>query len=50
MREVTIASILYGFDQKKKTYFERWYWFKFNNIGLAQGMDFKFYTSVVERS
>ena len=28
--------------RKKNTYFEEWSWFKFNNLGLALGMDFKF--------
>ena len=26
----------------------RWYWFKFNNLGLALDMAFKFYTSVAK--
>ena len=28
--------------------FEGWSWFKFNNLGLAQGMASKFYTSVAK--
>ena len=28
------------------TFFEGWSWFKFNNLGLALGTNFKFYTSV----
>ena len=43
MREVIIASILEGFEG---FFFERWSWFKFNNLGLALGMDLKFHTSV----
>ena len=27
-------------------FFEGWSWFKFNNLGLALGIVFKFYTSV----
>ena len=45
MREVIIISILKGFDQKKH-FFEGWSWFKFNNLGLALGMNLKFYSSV----
>ena len=29
--------------------FEEWSWFKFNNLGLALGMNLKFCTSVVKR-
>ena len=45
MREVIITSNLYRFDQKNHL-FEGWYWFKFNNLGLALSMTLKFYTSV----
>ena len=31
---------------RKTNAFEGWYWFKFNNLGLALGMTLKFYTSV----
>ena len=31
---------------RKTTFFEGWYWFKFNNLGLTLGMAMKFYTSV----
>ena len=31
---------------RKTAFFEVWYWFKFNNFGLALGIAFKFYTSV----
>ena len=41
MREVITTSILQGF-------FERWSWFKFNNLGVALGTNFKFYTSVTK--
>ena len=47
MREVTITSILWGFDQNKR-FFEGWCWFKFNNLRLALGMTFKFYASMVK--
>ena len=43
-RKVIITSILWGFDQKN--FFERWFCFKFNNLGIAQGMALKFYTSM----
>ena len=41
MREVFIASILSGFEKKIKFY-EGCSWFKFNNLGLALGMTWKF--------
>ena len=47
MREVTITSILEGFD-RKTTFFDRWSWFKFHNLGLALGMTLKFYTSMAK--
>ena len=31
----------------ESAFFEGWSWFKFNNLGLAIGMNLKFYTSVV---
>ena len=48
IREVIIVSILSGFDQKN-CFFEGWSWFKFNNLGLALGKNFKFYISVAEK-
>ena len=48
IREVIIISILSGFDQKN-CFFEGWSWFKFNNLGLALGTNFKFYISIAER-
>ena len=33
MREIIITSIFWGFDQKTH-FFERWSWFKFNNLWL----------------
>ena len=30
----------------KTSFFEGWSWLKFNNLGLARGMNLKFYTSV----
>ena len=40
MREVIVTSILKRFD-KKKQFFEGYFWFKFNNLGLALGMALK---------
>ena len=34
---------------RKTAFFECWSWFKFNDFGLAQGTNFKFYTIVVKR-
>ena len=48
MREVIITSIFKGFDQTKQ-FFERFFWFKFNNLELALGMALKFDTNVAER-
>ena len=31
---------------EKPLFFERWSWFKFNNVGLALGTSLKFYTSL----
>ena len=31
---------------RKTAFFEKWSWFKFNNLGLALGTNLKFYTSV----
>ena len=45
-RKVIITSIFWEFDQKN--FFERWFWFKFNNLRLAQGMALKFYTSMTK--
>ena len=42
MREVITTSILQRF-------FERWSWFKFNNLRVALGTNFKFCTSVAKR-
>ena len=47
IREVITTSILKGFDQKNR-FFEGWSWFKFNNLGLALGVNLKFYTSVAK--
>ena len=41
MREVIITSILTKFDQKKQ-FFMSGSWFKFNNLGLTQGMALEF--------
>ena len=48
MREVIITPILEGFDQKKQ-FFEGFFWFKFNNLGLVLGMALKFNTNLAER-
>ena len=47
MREVIITLILQRFDLKKWI-FEGCFWFKFNYLGLALGMAFKFYTAVTK--
>ena len=47
MREVTIISILLEFDQKN-CFFGGLSWFKVNNLGLALGMNLKFYTSMAK--
>ena len=47
MTEVIITLILQGFDQKNQ-FFDRSSWFKFNNLGLAQGIAWKFYSSMVK--
>ena len=47
MREVTIISILQEFDQKT-CFFGGLSWFKVNNLGLALGMNLKFYTSMAK--
>ena len=41
--EVIVTSIIKGFDQKNH-FFERWSWFKFNNLGLALGTNLKLQT------
>ena len=35
---------------KKTAFFDRWSWFKFNNLGLARGTKLKFYTSLSKGS
>ena len=47
MRKVIITSALLGFDHKSH-FFERWSWFKFNDLGQALGTNIKFYTSVAK--
>ena len=47
MREFIINQSLSGFDQKKRL-FEGWSWFNFNNLGLTQGANLKFYTNVAK--
>ena len=46
MRKVITMFIFYKDLTRKSTFFERWYWLKFNNLGLAQGANLKFYISV----
>ena len=48
IRKVIITSILWGFDQKNRFFFDGWSWFKFNNFGLASGTNLKFYASVAK--
>ena len=45
MREVIIISF-YKDLTRKTAFSEGWFWLKFNNLGLALGMNLKFYTSV----
>ena len=33
---------------RKTAFFDRWSWFKFNNLGLALGSNLKFYTIVAK--
>ena len=40
MREVIITSIYK--DLTRKTFFDRWFWLKFNNLELALDMTLKF--------
>ena len=47
MRQVIIAQILYGFDQKNR-FFEGWSWFKFNNLRLVLGKALKFYSGMAK--
>ena len=47
MREVTINSILQEFDQKN-CFSEGLSWLKVNNLGLALGINLKFYTSMAK--
>ena len=47
MREVTIISILQEFDQKNR-FFGGLPWLRVNNLGLALGMNLKFYTSMAK--
>ena len=53
---VTLAILWEKFSQihfykdltRKTAFFKGWFWFKFNNLGLALGTNFKFYTSVAK--
>ena len=47
VREVTVAPILLGFDQKSCS-FDGCPWFKFDNLGLSLGTNLKYYTNVAE--
>ena len=47
MRKVIITSILQDLT-RKTSFLEGWSWFKFNNLGLALGIDLAFYTSVAK--
>ena len=38
----------YNYLTRKTAFFERWSWFKFNNLGLALGTKLKFYTSLAK--
>ena len=53
---VTVASLgkklskpqFYKDLTRKTAFFEGWSWFKFNNLGLALGANWKSYTSVAK--
>ena len=47
VREVIITST-YKDLTEKTAFFERWSWFKFNNLRLALGTNLKFYTCVAK--
>ena len=47
MTEVIKSSVLLAFDQKNH-FFEGWSWFEFNNVGLALGVNLKFYPRKVK--
>ena len=48
MREVIVAPILKGLDQKNQV-FDTCSWFQFNNLGLALGISLKVCTSVAKK-
>ena len=48
MREVITTTILYKDLTRKTAFFERWSWFKFNNLGLALGTKLNF-TPVLQK-
>ena len=48
MREVIITSKFYKDLTRKTIFFEGCCWLKFNNLGLALDMAFKFHTSVTK--
>ena len=48
MRKVIIIASLYNDQTRKNNFFERCCWFKFNNLGLALSMGFKFCISVAK--
>ena len=43
---IEVITSLCKDSTRKNTFFERWSWFKFNNLGLALSMTLKFYSSV----
>ena len=49
LREKLSQPQFYKDLPRKTTFFERWSWFKFNNLGLALGANLKVYTSVAKR-
>ena len=50
MREDIRNSILQGLKDLtgKAAFFKGWFWFNFNNLGLALGTKLKFYTTVTK--
>ena len=39
----------YKYLTRKTAFFEEWFWFNFNNLGLALGTDLQFYTNLTKR-
>ena len=48
LREKLSQPQFYKELTRKTAFFDRWSWFRFNNLGLALGKNLKFYTSVAK--